>query len=215
MGRRPKVEREAVLRAARELFGERGFDGTTLTAIAARVGVSAAALLRHAPTKQALFEAAMAGSGQRIVVPLEFLTGVDARREDPRQVIRRIGEVFVPFLESVLGQTVALWMRTNTLAVEDPERMPLLFDRAQKPTPPQRALALVEGYLRRAKRARRLDVADPRAAAVGLIGALHAFVLLHRVAKAVEPPLPLARYLDTLVDVWVRGLGGRPKKEKR
>jgi AcrR family transcriptional regulator len=215
VGRRPKVERAEVLTAARQLFGERGFEGTTLTAIAAKVGVSPAALLRHAPTKQELFEAAMAGPTGPIAVPLEFLSEVDARREDPADVLRRMGEIFVPFLDQIVGQTVALWMRTNALAVDDPERVPLLFDRGQKPTPPQRALALVESYLRRATRAKRLRVKDARAAAVGLVGALQAYVLLHRVARAVDPPLPLGRYLDTLVDVWARGLGAPARKEKR
>ena len=35
MGRRPKVTREEVLTAARAAFAERGFDATTLSAIAA------------------------------------------------------------------------------------------------------------------------------------------------------------------------------------
>ena len=103
-------------------------------------------------------------------------------------------------------------MRSNTLVAQDPGRVPLLFDRARRPTPPQRALALVENYLRRAARAQRLKVKDPRAAAIGFLGALNAYVLLHRVARAIDPPVALGRYLDTLIDVWLAGLAPRAKE---
>ncbi|HEX9799915.1 MAG TPA: helix-turn-helix domain-containing protein [Thermoanaerobaculia bacterium] len=214
MGRRPRVDRQEVLAAAREVFGARGFDGATLAAIAAKVGLSPAALLRHAPTKQELFEAAFAGDRGEIRLPIEFLAGVDAAAADPAKVLRRVAEALVPFLERIVGETVALWLRSNALAVEDPGRLPLLFDRARRPTPPQRALVLIENYLRRAARARRLRVKDPRAAAIGLLGALHSYVLLHRVARAIDPPLALGRYLDTVIDVWLAGLAARGPKER-
>ena len=203
-----------MLAAAREVFGARGFDGATLAAIAAKVGLSPAALLRHAPTKQELFEAAFAGDRGEIRLPIEFLAGVDAAAADPAKVLRRVAEALVPFLERIVGETVALWLRSNALAVEDPGRLPLLFDRARRPTPPQRALVLIENYLRRAARARRLRVKDPRAAAIGLLGALHSYVLLHRVARAIDPPLALGRYLDTVIDVWLAGLAARGPKER-
>jgi len=203
-----------VLAAAREAFAERGYDGATLATIAARVGVSPAALLRHAPTKQELFEAAFAEDRGGLRVPLEFLAAVDAAAEEPGRVLRRVGESFVPFFEGVVGQTIALWTRSNVLAADDPGRLPLLFDRARRPTPPQRALALVENYLRRAARAGRLRVKDPRAAAVGILGSLVAYVMLHRVARALEPPLPLPRYLDSQLDLWLAGLAPRAGKER-
>ena len=59
MGRTARVRREDVLAAARREFLEGGYVGTTLAQIGARVGVSPAALLRHAPTKQSLFDQAM------------------------------------------------------------------------------------------------------------------------------------------------------------
>jgi AcrR family transcriptional regulator len=214
VGRRPRVGRAEVLAAAREVFGARGYDGATLAAIAGKVGVSPAALLRHAPTKQELFEAAFAGDRGEIRLPIEFLARVDAASADPAAVLRRVAETLVPFLERIVGETVALWMRSNALAVDDPERLPLLFDRSRRPTPPQRALALVENYLRRAARARRLKVRDPRAAAIGFLGALQTYVLLHRVARAIEPPLALPRYLDTVIEVWLAGLAARGPKER-
>ena len=207
MGRRARVTRQQVLEAARELFSERGYEGTTLAAIAGRLALSPAALLRHAPTKQALFEAAMSPPEGGLRVPLEFLAEVDAARRDPAEVLREIGERFVPFIEEKLGETIALWLRSNALAAgpPSPDALPLLFDRDRHPTPPERALALVEGYFRRARRAGRLELADPRGAAVAYLATLHSYVALHRVVRAVDPPVPLARYLDTVVEIWSRG----------
>jgi len=198
MGRRPKVTRQQVLDAARTLFAERGYDATTLAAIAAPLGVSPAALLRHARDKEELFHVAMASGVQQIRLPLEFLAALDGS-EDPRRVLRKIGEAFVPFIEERLAEQVARWMRSRT------KRLELPFDLDVKPTPPQRALALVEDYLRRARRAGRLQVSDPRAAAMMLLGSLHSFVVLHQVVRISDPPLPLARYLDELVEIWTRG----------
>ena len=206
MGRRARVTREQVLASARELFAARGYEGTTLAAIAGRISLSPAALLRHAPTKQALFEAAMAPAAGGVPLPLEFLAEVDAARRDPAGVLREIGERFVPFIEEKLGETIALWLRSNALAANPrPDSLPLPFDRDRHPTPPERALALVEGYFRRARRAGRLELADPRGAAVAFLATLHSYVALHRVVRAVDPPVPLARYLDTVVEIWCRG----------
>ncbi|MFL6197240.1 MAG: TetR/AcrR family transcriptional regulator [Thermoanaerobaculia bacterium] len=203
MGRRPKVTREEVLTAARQVFAERGYDGTTLAAIAARLDLSPAALLRHAATKEELFAAAMEPGPAEIRVPLEFLADLDPC-EDPRAVLRRIGEVFVPFIEGKFQEQISRWMRAKSV---EEVRLTLPFSLAQKPTPPQRALGLIEQYLRRATDAGRLRVSDPRAAGLLLLGSLHSYVVLHHIVKIADPPLPLDRYLDALVEIWTRGAG--------
>src|SRR2546428_7820305 len=111
MGRPARVTREDVLRAAREAFAGRGYDGTTLAAIAARLDVSPAALLRHAPTKADLFAAAMASGDEQEPFPMAFLAEVDAATTDPRDVLRRLAHVAIPYLEARIGQSIAIWMR--------------------------------------------------------------------------------------------------------
>ncbi len=202
MGRRPKVTREEVLTTARQVFAERGFEGTTLAAIASRLALSPAALLRHAANKDDLFAVAMNPAPGEIRVPVEFLAEVDGG-EDPRRVLRRIGEAFIPFLEEKIDEQISRWMRSK--ALQESPSFPLPFDPEVRPTPPQRALALVEGYFDRAVAAGRMRLSDPRAAALLLIGACHSYVTLHRIARIAEPPLPLDRYLDTLVEIWTRG----------
>jgi len=216
MGRPPRVSREEVLHAAREAFGERGYDGTTLADIAARVGLSPAALLRHAPGKEALFAAALASGQASEPFPMAFLAQVDPA-EDPRRVLRRFAHVFVPFLEAKMGQSIALWQRSRAPAATRTIRLP--FDPRAVDSPPRRVLALLEEYFRRAVRAGRLRLADPRAAAMGFMGSFHAYVFLHQVLKVQDPPLPLPRYVDAVLDVWTRGAivparGSRARKKR-
>src|SRR5262245_58266368 len=159
MGRKPLRSRQQVLAAARSVFAERGYEGATLAAIANRVGLSPAALLRHAPNKEALFAAAMAPTEGDLPLPMDELARVSSDA-DPRRVLRRLGEAFVPFIEARMGEVIAAWLRARAHGDADianglPARL-LPFDPRQSPNPPQRAVALLEDYLRRAARAGRV-----------------------------------------------------------
>lgn len=212
MGRRPKVTREEVLKTARDVFIERGFTAATLAAIAARLDVSPAALLRHAPTKEGLYAAAMASGPGDFPLPMEFLAEVPGD-SDTRKVLRRIAEAFIPFAEQKLTEHVSHWMRGMEEGGEAPRGFPLPFDPSVRPTPPQRGLTLVADYLRRAAKAGRVKVRNPRAAALAFMGSLHAYVFLNRVLKIADPPIPLDTYLDTLLEVWSRGAILEPKRK--
>jgi AcrR family transcriptional regulator len=212
MGRNPRVSRDQVLAAARETFVERGFAGATLAEIGSRLSVSPAALLRHAPTKEALFVAAM-GQPDSDLLPLEFLGEYDGT-EDPRPILRRVGEVFIPFLETRIRGLVARWVyfqkasnvSPNVKVVPGVGRLPLPFDPSQRPTPPQKNFRLLEDYLRRASRRGRIRVKDHRAAALAFLATLHSYVFMQQVMQILEEPLPVGEYLDTVVDVWARGI---------
>lgn len=207
MGRRPKINRDDVLRAARETFAERGFEGATLAAIAAKLDVSPAALLRHAATKEELFAAAMQLGQADFQLPVAFLAEVPGT-EDPRPVLRRFAEILVPFIERKFDEQVARWMRAKS---DEIRGFPLPFDLDAGPTPPQRVLALLEGYFRRAGEAGTLRVGDPLAGALAFLGELQSYVVLHKLVRILEPPLPLDRYLDTVFEIWTHGaLGASP-----
>lgn len=53
--RRPRNRRQLVLDAAGPVFSERGYHGASMEEVAAKVGITAAALYRHFPNKYALF----------------------------------------------------------------------------------------------------------------------------------------------------------------
>ncbi len=208
MGRTARVSRAEVLAAARETFVERGYEGARLSDIAGRIGVSAAALLRHAPTKRDLFVACM-GEAQPEPMPFAFLEQCDGS-EDPARVLRRAAEALVPFLESKLRQTVARWVYFKN--VPGVGRLPLPFNPAARPNPPQQNLAYLESYLRRAVRRGRLRLRDPGAAAMAFLATIHSYVFLQRVVEILEEPMPLERYLDTVLDLWTRGAVAASRK---
>jgi AcrR family transcriptional regulator len=201
MGRRPRVTRDEVLRAARSAFAERGYEGTTLAAIGSRLDISAAALFRHAPTKEALFRDAMAAGEDEESLPSDFLEHLpDLDRPD--LALRRLAMTLVPFIERKMGENIAHFLRART--EEEARTVRLPFDPRRKSSPPARVLSALEAYFRRARAAGRLRLRDPRAGALAFVGALQSYVFMHRVLR-ITPPIPLPRYLDTLLDIWTRG----------
>lgn len=56
---RGKATRERLLAAGRELFGERGYDGTSIEAILEAAGVARGALYHHFANKEELFDAVL------------------------------------------------------------------------------------------------------------------------------------------------------------
>ncbi len=201
MGRPARVTREQVLVEARRAFAERGFDGTTLADIGARLGVSPAALLRHAPTKQALFALAMESEPAGEALPTDFLASVSPG-EDPARVLRRLAREFIPFIEQKMGENIARFLRART--EEEARTIRLPFDPRQKTAPPARAIRALADYLRRARETGAVSVRSARAAALAFLGSLQSYVFLHRVLR-IEPPIPLEAYLDTVIDIWKRG----------
>ena len=201
MGRRPRVSRDQVLQASREAFAERGYEGTTLSSISARLGVSAAALLRHAPTKEALFQSAMAASEEEPGLPSDFLAGVPGDA-DPAAALSQLARTLVPFIERKMGENIARFLKASSESEARTVRLP--FDPRRRSSPPTRVLAALEAYFRRARSAGRLRLEDPRAAALAFLGAIQSYVFMHRVAR-IAPPVALERYLDVLLEVWTRG----------
>jgi AcrR family transcriptional regulator len=205
MGRRARVSRDEVLRAAREAFGERGYEGTTLAAIATRVGLSPAALLRHAPNKEALFVAALAPDGEDGEGgPTDFLERVPGSA-DPGVVLGRLAEQFIPFFEKKIGPDLVRYLHLQA--------PPRRTQPAPDPRMRRRGFRKVVDYMGRARRAGRLEIKDPEAAAMAFMGSLVAYVFLHRIARIVEPPLPLGRYLENLLSIWRRGAIRNPGRK--
>lgn len=58
---RTEGSQQAILRAAKEIFAERGFDGTTIDDVAHRAGTAKGAVLMHYPDKQSLLVGAFNG----------------------------------------------------------------------------------------------------------------------------------------------------------
>lgn len=212
MGRPPRISREQIVDAARTAFTQRGFDGTTLADIAAQLDVTAAALLRHFPTKQALFTEAMSSRDLGVPRYIEELVAADPA-SDPRIILRRFAEKFVPFIIQIIRPAIAVQMhmasRQTTVVVP--------FDTNAEESPSRRGINLVTEYFRRAMEAGVIRGRDPRAMALLYISHLQAYVFLHYVLD-VTPVYPLDKYLDALFDLWTDGAivkgGTRARKTK-
>jgi AcrR family transcriptional regulator len=161
-GRRPGSEdtRGRILGAAREAFGERGYEGTSLRGIAARAGVDAALVHHYFGSKQQLFLAAS-----------EF-------PEDPAEIVpRMLAGPREQMGERVVRTVVALWDR--------PEVRPMLLGIVRSATtdPVAAGMArrmLAEGPFLALARAVNLPDAEIRATLAGtqLIGlAISRYVL--------------------------------------
>ena len=105
MGRPPRISRDQILDAARNAFGGRGFSATTLADIAAQLGVTPAAILRHFESKEALFRAAM--STRAIVLPpLIAELAKTPGTADPKTVMREFARQLLPFLTEIIRPAV-------------------------------------------------------------------------------------------------------------
>ena len=70
--KRPRDRKAQIARAASDAFSTSGFHAVSMEQIAARVGVSAAALYRHAPSKYDLFRDAILGLSGQLVAATDF-----------------------------------------------------------------------------------------------------------------------------------------------
>src|SRR3954449_10755489 len=199
MARPPTITRDRLIDTARRVFAAKGFEATTLAEIAKELGVTPAAILRHVDSKQALFGLAMK-SGMLLDPPqcILELPRIDAKT-DPRVVLRRIAEGFVPFIQDVLATRIAVSMHASSHGTS----LVLPFD-PEADNPPRRGLKIVADYFRRAAAAGVMRISDPRAAALLFMGSLQGYVLSHSVLK-ITPAVPLDEYIDALLELWTSG----------
>jgi AcrR family transcriptional regulator len=131
--------RSQILTTATRLFARRGFDGTSLSAIADEVGIRKPSLLYHFPSKEALRESVL------------------------DELVKHFGEVLPEVLSSVTSGRARFDALTRELVrffVEDPDRARLvireLMDRpeamrAQLVTAVRPWIALLHDYIERGK----------------------------------------------------------------
>lgn len=85
--RRPKDRKEQIARAASDAFSELGYHAVSMENIAARVGISAAALYRHSQGKYDLFRDAVLALGQHLVDATDFAENL-SDDADPGETVR-------------------------------------------------------------------------------------------------------------------------------
>lgn len=154
---RPKdlAKRQAILEAAKTLFLRRGYDGSSMDAIAAEAGVSKLTVYSHFTDKETLFSAAVKAKCEEQLPELLFELAEDAPIE---AVLLNIGRAFHALVNS--RESVELHRLMVTLGSQDPKLSQLFFDAG-----PQRVLNEMEGLLSQADKAGKLRIAKPQSAA--------------------------------------------------
>jgi AcrR family transcriptional regulator len=100
--------REAILRAARELFAERGYDATTLRAVAERAGVDVALSSYYFGAKSDLFAAAL----ELPVSPASALAQVLAQSDRRDDLAERILRMLLSVWDGAGGGPLAALLRS-------------------------------------------------------------------------------------------------------
>lgn len=111
---RPGHDREAVLRTAIDLFNRRGFDATSISDLAAELGVTKSAVYHHFASKEALLAAALDEALEQLGSAVEAAaTATDGERSSVR--LRATVEAAVRILVDHLpAVTLLLRVRGNS-----------------------------------------------------------------------------------------------------
>ncbi|ORB54989.1 TetR family transcriptional regulator [Mycolicibacterium rhodesiae] len=86
--RRPKDRKAQIARASADAFGSQGYHAVSMEDIAARVGITPAALYRHSPSKYDLFRDAVLGLSQMLVDVTAFAD--DAADANPAETLQAL-----------------------------------------------------------------------------------------------------------------------------
>jgi TetR/AcrR family transcriptional regulator, mexJK operon transcriptional repressor len=156
VGRRPdSAKRDRILLAAQEIFSERGFTATSMSAVAERAAVAKLTAYRHFGSKDELFTAAVTA---RCETMLASTAEAPAETLDPRAALLGFGRAFLGLI--LHAEAIAIHRLIVAERDRAPQLGPLFHSAAIQPTQ-QRLAALIQRL--------RIDVDDPSLAATDLL----------------------------------------------
>jgi AcrR family transcriptional regulator len=197
--------REQIIRAAIQLFSQRGFQGTTTREIAARAGVNEAILFRHFPHKDELYWAVLESKCQ----------GARGRRELARR-LRSCSDA-----REALAAVAEDMLRRN---MDDPARSRLFLYSALEHHRLSRELfrtqfaryhEVLANYIRARIREGSFRRVDPLLAARGFLGMVfHHFQIQELFGGRSFRKFDLREVSQALTDLWLEGVraNGRPAR---
>lgn len=206
---RPKdlAKRQAILRAAQQLFMSQGLAATSMDEVARRAGVSKLTLYSHFADKEDLFQQAVADKCQEHL-PAE--TFAAAAKLPLRAALVAIGRGFVALIFS----DAALGLQ-RLLSVEAPRHPKIgeLFWAAG----PKRVCDDFAQFLRSRIAAGEVAGIVPDEAAGHFFSMLKGLHHMRALLKPDEKPSPkeLQVHVDGIVDVFLRAYGTSPTEKKR
>ena len=201
MKTKTESKRQAIIKAAAEVFREVGFDRASMSDIRARVGGSKATLYNYFPSKEKLFFEVMHDPKE---LELEdIVRTLNPAAADLRQELLDFGQKFL----AVLYSTETIAIRRLTIAESRHSDIgKMSFEHATVPIEKQ-----VAAFLKKVMKRGALRVSDPKAAAMHLLSLLESELLqrvLLGVMDTVKPEV-LSGAVRRAVDVFLSGYGQR------
>jgi AcrR family transcriptional regulator len=201
MPRPVSIQDDVILRAAREIFLEKGWDATT-SEIASRAGVSHGIVFKRFKTKQALFQSAMQEGdwGQTIPALLSSSVGKDVEK-----TLVEVGSLFTEKFLLIIPTLMMAWSNKQENLSESEPAAITGKHRAERALEAVKAIA---AYLKAESRLGRIRATDFEVVAQAFIGALwhHAFLQV-MLGKGKSSSAKERRYVKRLVKVIWDGIG--------
>lgn len=194
---RPETTRDVILRTAKRVFLERGYEQTSMDEIALRSGVARRTLYNQFASKKALFDATMARAWERMT--LDALTGSTVGARPPEVVLREIGRAIAAFWAP--PEAVALLRLVIWESARFPELGESFLHNGRAP-----ARRAVTRYVERLSGHPDFAIDDPELAATAFLDVILGEVVLERLVVTSAPPLDegrCARVVDEAVALFL------------
>lgn len=194
MGRTRTITNEQILEAAREVFLEDGFGGSTIE-IAKRAGISEGSIFKRFSTKEKLFFASLGISETpNWVKDLETVVGQGDLKENLIAVSLQI----VEFLRDLVPRLTMLCSKGDLHKILGCDESPLVRD-----------IRVLTKFFEEEVELGRLHIYNPAIAARTLLGSLMNYVHLEYMGQPPEMSLPTEVYVTGLIDLLWQGMNGK------
>jgi AcrR family transcriptional regulator len=195
---RGEQRRLALLKVAQEVFLERGYEGTSIEEIMARVGGSKASLYSYFGSKEGLFFEIMIAQTNVFMNELKLPEIAD---QHPEKTLRRVG---ISFLKAILDERRRGLFR---IMIAEAARLPQELVQRFYDFGPQRGRKALADYLKLQHKAGRLRVANNEQAAAQFFelikGQPHSRALLG--LAPFTSGNTLERHVDSAVSLFLHG----------
>ncbi len=189
-------KRAQVLGGAARVFAADGYEGASMSRIAAEANVSKGTLYNHFPSKAALFAAYV---GQECSRTLAWVFAGADHDTEPAAVLRTLGRRMVELMISPAGQTI--YRVVISEAARFPHLAHVFFDAG-----PARAIRQLSDWLAEETRHGRLAVPDPDFAAEQFFTLCQTRLVFRQKLALIKAPEPgeVERVVDAAVAMFLR-----------
>lgn len=197
---RPEFEkrRADIIRAALVLFGENGFEGTTMDAIAAKVGVSKATLYMYCESKEDLLVQVLQESDFNLFTRQ---TKLSEDTEHWQEEVKKVGRSYLKI--STQPERVALLRTVIMESTKFPDIGKLYYEKGFRV-----ACEDIANYLVKLKKSGKIQINDENimTAVHTYLGSIQSFIILNSTIRGIILDYTAEQYLDTTTNLFLDGL---------